>query len=296
MRRLFASRRRMLVVGAAAAVAVVVASGYAYATTTTSNQTYTGCLSKGTIYGVAIGEAPQSACKKDETQISWSESGPQGATGAPGPQGPAGPQGATGATGPTGPDGPAGPAGETGAAGAQGPPGPQGEPGAAGPQGQTGATGGTEPVDLASLRGSDCTFPDSSLGVLTATVATSGAVSLVCSPAYEVKVTVSGVRAMTRVSIRNMGTGVRTDFRDVIGSVSVRMPEGSGVSVTLVSGNLNDGGGTSFTYTCEGQDGEGGTRTVHPQPGETGGTLYVGEDCRLSNLNRAWEVTAQFSS
>lgn len=119
MRRLFASRRRMLVVGAAAAVAVVVASGYAYATTTTSNQTYTGCLAKGLIYGVAIGEAPQAACKKDETQISWSESGPQGATGA------------TGATGLTGPQGP------------EGPTGPQGAEGSTGPQGATGATGAT---------------------------------------------------------------------------------------------------------------------------------------------------------
>jgi hypothetical protein len=75
------------------------------------------------------------ACGKNETETTWSQTGPQGEQG---PSGPAGPQGPQGDKGDTGDQGPAGPAGDTGAQGPQGEPGP---PGPTGPQGDTGAQG-----------------------------------------------------------------------------------------------------------------------------------------------------------
>ena len=47
-------------------------------------------------------------CGKNETAISWNQTGPQGPVGPAGPQGAKGSQGATGAQGPQGPQGPQG--------------------------------------------------------------------------------------------------------------------------------------------------------------------------------------------
>ena len=58
--------------------------------------------------------------------VTWSVTGPQGATGATGPQGPIG---LTGATGPQGPQGATGQVGPTGPTGQTGPIGPAGVPG-----------------------------------------------------------------------------------------------------------------------------------------------------------------------
>jgi len=56
---------------------------------------YTGCLKKdGKIDRVAIGTEPVKECKKHDTEITWSETGPQG------PEGPTGPKGDTGDQGP----------------------------------------------------------------------------------------------------------------------------------------------------------------------------------------------------
>jgi len=70
-----------------------VLAGYGYAALTATGQTYTGCLSKGLLTSVAVGDAPLTACKKGETKISWNEEGQQGPQGIQGPQGPAGPAG-----------------------------------------------------------------------------------------------------------------------------------------------------------------------------------------------------------
>jgi hypothetical protein len=56
--------------------AAVVFAAYAYGALTETNQTYTGCLGKGLITNVAIGDEPMAPCKKDQTQISWSQTGP----------------------------------------------------------------------------------------------------------------------------------------------------------------------------------------------------------------------------
>ena len=79
-----------------------------------------GCFKKsgGTLRVI---DMSVTTCGRDETLLSWNQTGPQGPQGpqgVPGPQGPAGPAGPIGATGPAGPEGPAGPAGP---AGPQGP-------------------------------------------------------------------------------------------------------------------------------------------------------------------------------
>ena len=88
--------------------------------------------------------AETEACKRNETRVHWSVTGPAGPKGSQGDQGAAGAQGTLGPTGAIGPNGPAGPAGATGATGSQGPVGPigpAGSTGAIGPIGPTGATG-----------------------------------------------------------------------------------------------------------------------------------------------------------
>ncbi len=88
-----------------------------------------GCYAKNGSLSV-IDPSAGDTCKKNETAISWNESGQTGATGATGSQGATGPGGATGPTGATGPGG---------ATGATGPGGATGQTGA------TGATGATGP-------------------------------------------------------------------------------------------------------------------------------------------------------
>jgi hypothetical protein len=65
-----------------------------------------------------VGDPTQ--CKKGEVAITWSVTGPQGATGAIGATGPTGPTGPTGDTGATGATGPTGAAGANGSNGTNG--------------------------------------------------------------------------------------------------------------------------------------------------------------------------------
>lgn len=89
-----------------------------------------------------------SECRNSEIAISWSQTGPAGASGATGP---AGPSGATGPAGPSGGTGPAGPSGATGPTGATGP------SGATGPTGPSGVPG-TTLASIGQLAGLACTF------------------------------------------------------------------------------------------------------------------------------------------
>jgi hypothetical protein len=96
------------------------------------------------------------SCRRNETAISWNQTGPQGPEGPQGPTGPAGPQGPAGPAGPAGPQGPEGPAGPAGPAGPPGPQGETGPQGPAGPQGPPGPEGPPNPnADL--LDGTDST-------------------------------------------------------------------------------------------------------------------------------------------
>ena len=89
---------------------------------------------------VRIIDTSVDACKKNETAISWNQTGPQGPAGVPGTNGAPGEPGApvwrrrrsSRRGGSSGQQGVPGPAGTPGAPGAAGPPGPPGYPGASG--------------------------------------------------------------------------------------------------------------------------------------------------------------------
>jgi Collagen triple helix repeat (20 copies) len=102
---------------AVVAVLAFAGMGVAYADVPDSSTgVITGCWISGN-GGLRVIDAQAGVkCKSNETQISWSKTGPVGATGATGANGAVGPQGPTGdtgATGATGADGPRGPAGPT---------------------------------------------------------------------------------------------------------------------------------------------------------------------------------------
>lgn len=125
---------------AAAAFAGTEAYARLGATNAAENTVYACVHKNGNPTLVAEG----TACKPNETLVSWNIVGPRGEKGDTGPQGPQGPQGETGLQGPqgeTGPQGPQGPRGENGPQGETGPQGPQGEKGEKGDTGATGPTG-----------------------------------------------------------------------------------------------------------------------------------------------------------
>jgi hypothetical protein len=94
------TRSRSLIVTVSVLVLAVGALGIGIAQGQTSGDTYTGCLrTSGKVVKVAIGDSPISPCVAPAVEISWNETGPQGARG---PQGLQGPQGARGLEGPTG--------------------------------------------------------------------------------------------------------------------------------------------------------------------------------------------------
>ena len=99
MKRLSATRWRLLALGVVASVAIVAASVYGYgALAGNTPQSYTGCLLGGKLTNIVIdGTGTTPTCPKPGALINWSQTGPTGATGQDGPTG------ATGATGPTGP-------------------------------------------------------------------------------------------------------------------------------------------------------------------------------------------------
>ena len=96
-------------------VVLILLTAIAYASIPGSDGVIYGCFKKS---GGSLRVIDRSVtnCSRDETLISWNQTGPegpQGPQGETGPQGPAGPQGAEGPAGPTGPAGPQGPSGIT---------------------------------------------------------------------------------------------------------------------------------------------------------------------------------------
>jgi hypothetical protein len=152
MRRFTFGRVRWLLGGAV--VGSIVAGGAAFAAIPGSSGVINGCYQKNVGNLRVIDPSAGESCRPSEVGISWSQTGPQGATGPTGPQGPKGDTGATGATGPVGPTGPPGPKGDTGATGATGPAGPVGPPGPKGDPGELSLANQTCPTG-ASVTGFD---------------------------------------------------------------------------------------------------------------------------------------------
>ena len=97
------TRSRSLIVTVSVLVLAVGALGIGIAQGQTNGDAYTGCLrTSGKVVKVAIGDAPLSPCVAPAVEISWNETGPQGARGPQGIQGPPGARGVEGPTGATG--------------------------------------------------------------------------------------------------------------------------------------------------------------------------------------------------
>lgn len=129
----------LVLVGGAAAGAAVVRNSYL-----DDSGAYQGCVARSG--GLRVLE-PGEQCRKNETAIAWSESGP------PGEPGPVGPIGPSGVDGKDGEDGRNGRDGLDGAPGVPGEPGAQGPPGSPGPPGPSGSPGPTGPPGPAGQRG-----------------------------------------------------------------------------------------------------------------------------------------------
>ena len=104
----------------AIAVAVIavstVAATMALAAIPDSSGVIHGCFrttgGNGSEGDLRVIDATVSSCTKQETAISWNQTGPQGPLGPPGPAGPQGPAGPEGPKGDTGPQGAPAPAGD----------------------------------------------------------------------------------------------------------------------------------------------------------------------------------------
>jgi hypothetical protein len=98
------------------AVLLILLVTIAYASIPGSDGVIYGCFKKS---GGSLRVIDRSVtnCNKDETLISWNQTGPEGPQGPQGLQGLQGPQGETGPQGPAGPEGPQGPAGPQGVSG-----------------------------------------------------------------------------------------------------------------------------------------------------------------------------------
>lgn len=150
----------VLVVGLTAALGGV---GFA-AIPSSSDGAITGCRNSSNGHLRVIDAEAGESCKRNESRLTWNQTGPTGEQGPPGPQGDTGPTGPAGPRGETGPAGPQGVKGDTGMTGATGAAGATGATGATGPQGETGPVGPQGPAGPA-LIASGLVNPDGTLFV-----------------------------------------------------------------------------------------------------------------------------------
>jgi hypothetical protein len=97
-------RRRTTGLLATAAGVALVATSVGASGAMAQGNTYTGCLSQGTLFNVAIGSSPFSSCGS-AALIRWNQRGEKGAAGAKGQRGRRGAKGDQGAQGPRGEEG-----------------------------------------------------------------------------------------------------------------------------------------------------------------------------------------------
>lgn len=165
-----------------------------------------------------------------------------------------------------------------------------GPAGATGETGATGATGAPGPSNLAALQGSHCTVNARPSSLNVSVDSTTGAVSMVCTPVYEVKATITS-GTMDLIRIRDYTLFVNHDFFDVSTSASYLLPKGTFVAVGLEDGSHSLGGGHPFTYTCP----NAVVYTADAYTSGNGGTYYNGDNCQTDHLDADFEVTATFS-
>jgi collagen triple helix repeat protein len=120
--RTFHLTRRAAVVSGTVAALVAGGSAAALATDSPPTRVYQGCLNRslGALYHVALNPSSPPGCLRDDTRVSWNQTGPMGPAGTRGATGAAGPQGSKGDTGAAGPQGAKGDTGTLGPAGANG--------------------------------------------------------------------------------------------------------------------------------------------------------------------------------
>jgi hypothetical protein len=151
-KRRFGRRTKIIVTAGGLVVGATIFGTMAAAAADDANVIH-ACVTKATAFsagGAVRIVSAGTACKSNETALTWNSTGLQGPVGPqgiqgpagpPGPAGPLGPQGAKGDQGVPGPQGPKGATGDTGATGAQGIQGAKGDQGIQGPQGAQGIQG-----------------------------------------------------------------------------------------------------------------------------------------------------------
>ena len=119
-----------IIIGTAVSIVLVFSTTAAVASVPDAGGVIHACRNKTSGTVRVIDTATTQQCTSSEAALTWSQTGPRGATGATGVTGP---RGLTGATGPIGATGPRGLPGTTGATGPAGPTGATGPAGPAGP-------------------------------------------------------------------------------------------------------------------------------------------------------------------
>ena len=262
--------KHLVRVGTVVAACALVGSGVAVAgavgTTPSSTVVYSACVQKnvGVPYNITINGTPK--CLPHDTVITWNAQGPQGAQGAQGPAGAPGSQG---------------PKGDTGS------PGVPGTPGSQGPKGDTGPAG---PSNLSALQGSPCTFAGNASSVSVAQDPTTGAVTLTCTPVYDVTGDVTG-GSMTVIQISDFTIDSGNSCSSTT-SCSYLSSPGHSIRLIFESGDEVQGpSGSAFSYTCP--SGWSGGGAAIPKTGP-GGTEYDGE-CTTGSIGANATATATFS-
>jgi hypothetical protein len=161
--------------------------------------------------------------------------------------------------------------------------------------GAQGAKGDPGPSSLDAMQGAACTFNGHPSTLKVSVDSTTGAVSMTCTPVYQVSFSVTG-GSMTQVDIRDQTTLTNHLFFNA-SSGSVYLPKGTLAIVELQSGDELTGGGSAFTFTCPAGADEPGTFPAFSNPGLQSGTYYTSEplSCVTSSLSGALAVTASFS-
>jgi hypothetical protein len=162
--------------------------------------------------------------------------------------------------------------------------------------GAQGAKGDPGPSSLDAMQGAACTFNGHPSTLNVSVDSTTGAVSMTCTPVYQVSFSITG-GSMTLVNIHDNTTNTDHLFSNA-SSGSVFLPTGTSVFVYLQSGSTVTGGGTPFFFTCP-PGGMANTFLSDAFAGSQSGTWYASKSfmCIDPSLSASgYAVTANFIS